>query len=154
MKRIFVFLSLFLYFTLFSQIPIGKKILVGKNELKSILKKNGLNIINESKNLKNRCCREGKRFDHEYWELLYREEVKIWIEPDIYDNISEIYIFPIKDKNRSLLLKIFNYKDWEFLSTNNINGGKLYKYDRYYITLFQSINSEIGHISFTLDKPF
>ncbi len=152
MKKYLVLFGLIFCFNLFAQIPIGEDLNKGKTEIKNFLTSNGFNLIKESEQvsyLKNQSTGE---FDipKNYWEQTYKEEMSIWITPNKYENIEEVYFFPENDKNRSKLLEILKFNEWEFLyDQKDFNGiDKVYKYNNYYALLLSN-----GDLTFKKQRP-
>ena len=157
MKRIILFLSFLITFTLFAQIPMGKNAKLGKNELKNKLITANFNFLKESKKSERNLhikASGSQYINRVFYEQLYREEIKIWIEENEYENIKSIYIFPEKNINREKLLKLLEFEKWEFLYINKYEQ-EIYKYKDFYIILmpYGGNGSKVGDISITFEKP-
>ena len=125
-EKLTIFLALITTFTGFSQIPIGKDINQGKVEFINIMKENGFTFFKESKD---EFPKGGLRYT-----ILFKEEIKVIIHANKYENITDIIIFPENLKNKEKLLKIFKSDRWEFLYEKEdlLGNNEIYKVGDFY----------------------
>ncbi len=140
----------------FSQVPIGKDLEKGKNELIKLMKNKGFTFFKESKNEIFKYNKETKRGDLKtgkfYYSVLFKEEVEIKIYFNKFENINEVFIFPNRIENKRKILRMLEFGKWEFLYERKSYTGidKVYKNENYYCLI---PNGQIMQINFYKKKP-
>lgn len=113
----------------FGQIPIGKDIKIGVNEVKSFFKQKGLHLIKEE----NKTQKWGEKIDN-YVFLSYKEEMGIMLYKNEYENIKEVDYYTDNIEMRNKLYKYLQKDKWAFISKNDI-GQETYTYKGFDIQL-------------------
>ena len=158
MNKYLTIILILIFSNVYSQIPIGKNIKIGKTEFISFMKKNGFTLLKDQKTEAMKYNKETDKPDihtgNFYYTLLFKEEVEVKIYYNKYSNISEIYIFPENQNNKLKLLKILKTNTWELLEErqSGINYGEdlIYKVKEYYAMI---TTSGIMQINFYNFKP-
>ena len=149
------FLGVFTSQMSFAQIPIGKDLEKGKTEFIDFMKNNGFTFFKESKEHDFKYNKETGKHDiptDEHFKILFKEEVKVTIYFNEYENIDEIYILPENQKNKDKILNVLKFEDWEFLYIRKDVFGvdKVYKVEDFYAMI---PNNQIIQINFYDFKP-
>lgn len=161
MKKMNTYLTIILillFNNVYSQIPIGKNIKLGKTEFISFMKRNGFTLLKDQKEeVMKYNIETGKADIHTgnfSYSLLFKEEVEVLIYYNKYSNISEVYMFPENQTNKLKLLKILKSNTWEPLEErqNGFTPGPnlTYKVKEYYAMI---TTSGIMQINFYSHKP-
>lgn len=155
MKLILLLFGILSFQLSFAQIPVGKDLDKGKTELIDFMKKNGFTFFKESKEHNFKYNKETGKHDiptQEHYKILFKEEVKITIYFNEYENINEVYIFPENKKNKDQILKILKFDTWKFLYDRKDMLGidKVYKVGDFYAMI---PNTQIIQINFYNFKP-
>ena len=129
----------------FGQMPIGKDIKVGTNEVKLFFKKKGLHLIKQENKTQKFQYREDN-----YTFLSYKEEMGILLYKNEYNNIKEISYYTDDLQTYNKLLKYLKNENWNFLSRNRL-GDETYEYNGYKIELL-SFSDDENHKEIRIKK--
>lgn len=157
MRLILILTALFISHISFAQVPMGKDLEKGKTEFINFMKNNGFTFLKQQKVEAMKYNKEtGKADIHTgnfYYKILFKEEVKILIYFNEYENINEINILPEKEMNKDKILKVLNFENWEFLYDKKgmVGIDKIYKVENYYAMI--PLNTQIIQINFFDFKP-
>ena len=155
-------LLLILFFTscnlFYAQIPIGEDVIKGKNELKLLMSKNGFTLIKDRKASFYTKNNVSGKFDipiTPHYEILFKQEVKIHIFYNEFDNISKISIYPKNFDQKKKIFKILHSSKWAVLQDRSSFMG-VTNYFTYNGFLISSPADEKGRtiqIHFYSEKP-
>lgn len=116
--------------TLFSQNYIGENITIVKKQIKQSLVKNGFIIIKQGNNhnfKQNKVTGEWNVPAKDFFEILLSQEIKIEIQWNEFNNVTNIGAFSNNEKQITKLKKIFNSNKWKYIKTEF--GEDIYVYE-------------------------
>lgn len=125
MKKIGFLLVIFLivFKTSYSQFILGKSFSDATKELKTVLLKNGFHFLSQK--------RIGERPGTEVvvYEMRFKEEFRILLFVNGYENIDDLSIETEKENNYKKLKSIYHDSKWKYIRHDNENGSaEVYSY--------------------------
>jgi hypothetical protein len=114
-----------------AQLPVGKDSISGTIIMKNLMKNNGMKLFkSEVENTRSQGSFESRL------TLIYREEVKVHIFYNEFNNIALITISTNTVENLGKLSNIIDEPSWILFKENGSLGVKTYKVNNYYAQLW------------------